>query len=81
MKVKHQNKHLGILIFIGFLLIAVGIISYVVINYTSDQAEVKKRMDFVLNTYDTFIIDVDSFNKIRETVYNEIMQDTYYQTL
>ena len=43
MEVKHHNKHLGIMIFIGFLLIIIGIISYIIINYNSDQAEVKKE--------------------------------------
>lgn len=81
MEVKKRNKHLGIMILIGFLLIVIGIISYVIINYNDDQAEVKKRMDIVLNTYDTFKSDVDSFNTIRDNIYNEVLQDMYYETL
>ena len=81
MEVKKRNKHLGIMILIGFLLIVIGIISYVIINYNDDQAEVKKRMDIVLNTYDTFKNDVNSFNTIRDNIYNEVLQDMYYETL
>ena len=81
MEVKKRNKHLGIMILIGFLLIVIGIISYIIINYNDDQAEVKKRMDIVLNTYDTFKNDVDSFNTIRDNIYNEVLQDMYYETL
>ena len=82
MEAKHQNnKHLGIIIFIGFLLIIIGIISYVVINYNSDQAEVKKRMDEVRESYKVFKTDVDAFNSIRDNIYNEVMQDMYYQML
>ena len=81
MEVKRNNKHLGIIIFIGFLLIIIGIISYVVINYNSDQAEVKKRMDEVRESYKGFKTDVDAFNSIRDDIYNEVMQDMYYQML
>lgn len=81
MEVKKRNKHLGIMILIGFLLIVIGIISYIIINYNDDQAEVKKRMDIVLNTYDTFKNDVNSFNTIRDNIYNEVLQDMYYETL
>ena len=69
------------MILIGFLLIVIGIISYIIINYNSDQAEVKKRMDEVTDAYDTFKSDVDSFNSIRDNIYTEVMQDTYYDTL
>ena len=81
MEVKRNNKHLGIIIFIGFLLIIIGIISYVVINYNSDQAEVKKRMDEVRESYKVFKTDVDDVNSIRDDIYNEVMQDMYYQML
>lgn len=81
MEVKHQNRHLGIMILIGFLLIVGGIVSYIIINYNDDQAEVKKRMDVVIESYDTFKSDVDSFNSIRDNIYTEVMQDTYYDTL
>lgn len=81
MEVKHQNRHLGIMILIGFLLIIGGIISYIIINYNDDQAEVKKRMDEVTDAYDIFKSDVDSFNSIRDNIYTEVMQDTYYDTL
>ena len=81
MEVKKRNRHLGIIILIGFLLIVIGIISYIVINYNNDQAEVKKRMNIVLNTYDTFKTDVEKFNSIRDSIYNEVMQDMYYDTL
>ena len=82
MEAKSHNKHLGILIFIVFLLIIIGIISYIVINYNSDQAEVKKRMDDVREDYMTFKTDVESFNSIREDIYtNIITDDMYYQTL
>ncbi len=81
MEVEHRSKRLAIMILIGFLLIVIGIISYVVINYNDDQAEVKKRMEAVINSYDTFKSDIDNFNSIRNTIYDEVMQDMYYQTL
>ena len=82
MKVKHKNRHLGIMILIGFLLIIGGIVSYIVINYNSDQAEVKKRMDEVVNAYEVFKTDVESFNSIRDDIYTNIVTDNlYYQTL
>ena len=81
MEVKKCNKKIGIIIFLGFLLIVIGIISYVVINYNNDQAEVKKRMEIVLNNYDIFKSKVDSFNTIRDNIYSEVIQDMYYQTL
>ena len=82
MEAKSHNKHLGILIFIGFLLIIIGIVSYIVINYNSDQAEVKRRMDEVREFYKTFKTDIESFNSIREDIYTNVITDNmYYQTL
>ena len=82
MEVKRKNKHLGIMILIGFLLIVIGIISHIVRNYNSDQAEVKKRMDEVRDAYEVFKADVDEFNSIRDNIYtNVIVSDMYYQTL
>ena len=82
MEAKSHNKHLGILIFIAFLLIIIGIVSYIVINYNSDQAEVKRRMDEVRESYKTFKTDVERFNSIREDIYTNVITDNmYYQTL
>lgn len=82
MEKKHKNnKHIGIMILIAFILIVAGIITYIVINYNNAQTEIKKRMDYVLTEYDVFKTNIDKFNTTRESIYNEIMQDTYYQTL
>ncbi len=82
MEVKHHSKKLGIMILIGFLLIVIGIISYIVINYNDDQAEVKKRMETVRDSYEAFKTDVESFNSIRDNIYNSVITDNmYYQTL
>lgn len=82
MGVKQNNKHLVIIILIAFLLIIGGIISYLVINYNSDQAEVKMRMDEVRESYQVFKSDVESFNDIRDDIYNNIfVLDIYYQTI
>ena len=82
MEVKHHSKKLGIMILIGFLLIVIGIISYIVINYNDDQAEVKKRMETVRDSYEAFKTNVESFNSIRDNIYNSVITDNmYYQTL
>ena len=82
MEVKHHSKKLGIMILIGFLLIVIGIISYIIINYNSDQAEVKKRMEAVRDSYETFKTDVEAFNSIRDDIYTNVFtDDMYYQTL
>ena len=82
MEVKHHSKKLGIMILIGFLLIVIGIISYIIINYNSDQAEVKKRMEAVRDSYEAFKTDVESFNSIRDNIYTNVFtDDMYYQTL
>ena len=82
MEVKHHSKKLGIMILIGFLLIVIGIISYIVINYNDDQAEVKKRMETVRDSYETFKTNVESFNSIRDNIYTNVFtDDMYYQTL
>lgn len=82
MEVKHHSKKLGIMILIGFLLIVIGIISYVIINYNDDQAEVRKRMETVRDSYEAFKTDVESFNSIRDNIYNSVITDNmYYQTL
>ena len=82
MEVKHHSKKLGIMILIGFLLIVIGIISYIIINYNSDQAEVKKRMETVRDSYEAFKTDVESFNSIRDNIYTNVFtDDMYYQTL
>ena len=78
---RKNNRHLGLIIFIAFLLIAAGIIAYVVINYNNDQALVKKRMEEVESGYQTFKDDADNFNDIRDNIYNAVMQDMYYQML
>ena len=81
MEVKHHSKKLGIMILIGFLLIVIGIISYVIINYNDDQAEVRKRMETVRDSYEAFKTDVESFNSIRDNIYNSVITDNmYYQT-
>ena len=82
MEVKHHSKKLGIMILIGFLLIVIGIISYIIINYNSDQAEVKKRMETVRDSYEAFKTNVESFNSIRDDIYTNVFtDDMYYQTL
>ena len=82
MEVKHHSKKLGIMILIGFLLIVIGIISYIVINYNDDQAEVKKRMETVRDSYEAFKTNVESFNSIRDNIYTNVFtDDMYYQTL
>ena len=82
MEVKHHSKKLGIMILIGFLLIVIGIISYIIINYNSDQAEVKKRMETVRDSYEVFKTNVESFNSIRDNIYTNVFtDDMYYQTL
>ena len=82
MEVKHHSKKLGIMILIGFLLIVIGIISYIIINYNSDQAEVKKRMETVRDSYESFKTDVEAFNSIRDNIYTNVFtDDMYYQTL
>ena len=82
MEVKHHSKKLGIMILIGFLLIVIGIISYIIINYNSDQAEVKKRMKTVRDSYEAFKTNVESFNSIRDNIYTNVFtDDMYYQTL
>lgn len=82
MEVKHHSKKLGIMILIGFLSIVIGIISYIVINYNDDQAEVRKRMETVRDSYEAFKTDVESFNSIRDNIYNSVITDNmYYQTL
>ena len=82
MEVKHHSKKLGIMILIGFLLIVIGIISYIVINYNDDQTEVRKRMEAVRDSYEAFKTDVESFNNIRDNIYNSVITDNmYYQTL
>ena len=82
MEVKHHSNKLGIMILIGFLLIVIGIISYIIINYNSDQAEVKKRMETVRDSYETFKTNVESFNSIRDNIYTNVFtDDMYYQTL
>ena len=82
MEVKHHSKKLGIMILIGFLLIVIGIISYIIINYNSDQAEVKKRMETVRDSYESFKTDVEAFNSIRDDIYTNVFtDDMYYQTL
>ena len=82
MEVKHHSKKLGIMILIGFLLIVIGIISYIIINYNSDQAEVKKRMEAVRDSYEAFKTNVESFNSIRDNIYTNVFtDDMYYQTL
>lgn len=82
MEVKHHSKKLGIMILIGFLLIVIGIISYIIINYNDDQAEVKKRMETVRDSYEAFKTNVESFNSIRDNIYTNVFtDDMYYQTL
>lgn len=82
MEVKKRNRHLGIIILIGFLLIIGGIISYIVTNYNSNQAEVRKRMEMVRDSYKIFKTDVETFNDIRDDIYTNVFtEDIYYQTL
>ena len=82
MEVKKRNRHLGIIILIGFLLIIGGIISYIVTNYNSNQAEVRKRMEMVRDSYKIFKTDVEAFNGIRDDIYTNVFtEDIYYQTL
>lgn len=80
-KQENNNKHLGLLILLGFILIIAGIVAYIIISYNSDQADIKKRMSEVETGYNTFREDSDKFNDIRDDIYNSVMQDMYYETL
>ena len=42
-KQENNNKHLGLLILLGFILIIAGIVAYIIISYNSDQADIKKE--------------------------------------
>ena len=80
-KQENNNKHLGLLILLGFILIIAGIVAYIIISYNSDQADIKKRMSEVETGYNTFREDSDKFNDIRDDIYNSVMQDMYYENL
>ena len=81
MEVKQHKKYIGILILVAFLLIVGGIITYIIINYNNDQALITKRMEDVSTTYDKFKDEVKNFNAIRDDIYNNAMQNIYYETL
>ncbi len=76
-----NKKHIGLWIGIIFGLLVIGIIIYVVLTYTNNQNETKKRMGKVEELYGTFKSNVDTFNTKRNEIYTIIMQDMYYQTL
>ena len=77
----NRNRHLGLLILLGFILIIADIVAYIIISYNSDQADIKKRMAEVETGYNAFKEDTDKFNDIRDNIYNSVMQDMYYETL
>ena len=78
---KEKKNHVGLILALGFILIVVGIILYLVLTYQDNQNEVKKRMETVTSLYTDFREHVDAFNDKRNEVYQTVMQDMYYQTL
>ena len=78
---KEKKNHVVLILALGFILIVVGIILYLVLTYQDNQNEVKKRMETVTSLYTDFKEHVDAFNDKRNEVYQTVMQDMYYQTL
>mgnify|MGYP004620170865 CR=1 FL=1 len=76
-----NKKKVIILMATGFFLLIGGIIIYVVTSYQDTQNEMKQRMNEISTTYQDFKQKISSFNEKRDAIYQDMMQDMYYQTL
>lgn len=78
---QQKKKKVGIIIAIAFSIIVIGIITYVFIEYSNNQSEIKQRMEMVTELYQEFKEDIGTFNDKRNEIYRIVIQDMYYQTL
>ena len=73
-----KNKTAIILLVLGIIsLISGGILTFVT-NYKEDQAKITKTMNIIVDDYETFRKQVETFSTSREKIYNEVMNTQYY---
>ncbi|MBQ7140435.1 MAG: hypothetical protein IJO32_02905 [Bacilli bacterium] len=77
-------KKKKIIIIISIILIIIGIISYGIINFILDYKNSKKEMEqntnIINDEFETFKAEVDEFSLIRDEIYENILNQIYYET-
>ena len=73
-----KKKIIPIIVIIGaIIMIAVGTI-IVVSGVKRDKEAVKKAMDSIVADYEVFKKKIETFSTQRESIYNEVMNTSYY---
>lgn len=67
-----------VILIVGILLIISGLISSFIISFQNDKKETLKRESKVERIYNDFYNKSTRFNETREDIYNNILNDTYY---
>lgn len=72
------------LIIILIVLVVIVIISYGIISFVSDYKNSKKELEqninVINNEYDNFKEEIDGFSSIRDDIYENILDQIYYET-
>lgn len=81
MKDKFSKKKI-ILIFLILIILLIGLfICFFILDLKRDKNETILQMDVVVDAYNSFSLEVDNFNDIRNQLYLDIFENTYYETL
>lgn len=73
-----KNKLVMILLILGLLFLASGGILLFTNGFKSQQEDLTKTMNIIVDDYEVFRKKVESFSTLRENIYNEVMNSQYY---
>ena len=76
-----KKKLVVILSVLGGLLLLVGIGMWFIYSLKNDRRATLERMDEVVAEYRIFSGEIDSFNDMRNSLYTNVFENTYYDTM
>lgn len=78
---KHRKKFIALLVLlVVFLGLGVGAVFFV-FDLRRDKKATRKQMTVVLEGYNKFNNNIDKFNDLRNDIYVNLFENTYYDTL
>ncbi len=76
-----KNRITKIFVFVGIFMIIGGFLSQFIINLKNDRKATLAQMDDVKGIYKKFSDDIDYFNDVRNDLYLNVFDNTYYATM
>lgn len=75
-----KERKILVLCLLGIVSLITGIIIMFISSLKQDQAKMNKRIDTIIKKYDKFSKDLESVNKVRDSLHKEFLDTIYYDT-